>query len=587
MVYKENIRVLRRVDRELADKISNAGQSANIIVSESKSGLPTLRVNNNSIHSSYDPVKEAAEWVKSYEQKICSADNIVVFGFGLGYHVVELCRSSGKHITVFEPNLNILKAALQSVDLEPVISKIKIITDLSVPLFENDTAVLTLQQSVNLDTEYFDQVLSKLKVRDILAKGLRIMVVGPVFGGSLEVAEYCSSSLIHMGHTVELVDNSRFDDTLFYIKEISKNKKQYNALVDQFTHLLSDFVMARFEEFKPDIVLALAQAPLTPESINKIRQHGVKTAYWFVEDFRFMEHWKMIAGQVDHFFTIQKDDFFNELQQSGLHNYHYLPMAAFPNVHKPVEMTEEEKKYYGSDVSFAGAGYYNRRHFFTGLIDYDLKIWGTDWDMRSKLANFVQRSGSRVNTDEIVKIYNASRININLHSSTYHKDVHPFGDFVNPRTFEIMSCGGFQLVDRRSGLHGLFEEGEEVIIFDDLHDLRQKIDYYLKNPEDALRISEKGKSRLMSEHTYDNRMEEMLEVIVADGYEPACWGDDRELVEDLVSEAGENTELGKYLSQFTVHEQINLSDITDKISSDEGELSKEESLFLMMKEFTG
>ncbi len=586
-MFEKNVLQLRQVDGELADKISISGQSGDIVISESKAGSPTLRVNNIYIHSSYDPEKEAKEWVLSYEHNICMADNIVVFGFGLGYHVVELCRSSGKNIIVFEPNLYVLKAAMQSVDLVPALTKIKIITDDSAPDLKGDTAVLTLQPSVNLDTEYFDQVLSKLKARDILAKGLRIMVVGPVFGGSLEVAGYCSSSLINMGHTVEFVDNSRFDDTLLYIKEISKNKEQYNALVDQFTHLLSNFVMARCEAFKPDIVLALAQAPLTPESINTIRQRGVKTAYWFVEDFRFMEYWKMIAGQVDHFFTIQKDDFFHELQQCGLHNYHYLPMAAFPNVHKPVEMTDEEKKYYGSDVSFAGAGYYNRRHFFTGLIDYDLKIWGTDWDMRSQLARFIQRSGSRVDTDEIVRIYNAGRININLHSSTYHKGVHPFGDFVNPRTFEIMSCGGFQLVDRRSGLDGLFEEGKEVVIFDDLHDLRQKIDHYLKNPEEALIISENGKSRVISDHTYENRMEEMLEVIVADGYEPACWGEDRELVENLVREAGEKTALGKYLSQFAVHEKINLSDITEKISSDEGELSKEESLFLMMKEFTG
>jgi len=258
MVFEKNIQELRRVDRELADKISNAGQAANIIISESKSGPLTLRVNNNYIHSSYDPVKETAEWVKSYEQKICSADNIVVFGFGLGYHLVELCRRGGKHITVFEPDLNILKSALQSVDLEPALSKIKIITDDSAPYFEGVTAVLSLQPSVNLAPKYFKQVLSKLQSRDILAKGLRIMVVGPVYGGSLEVARYCSSSLINLGHTVELVDNSRFDDTLFYIKKITRNKDHYNSLVDQFTHLLSEFVMARCEEFKPDIVLALA-----------------------------------------------------------------------------------------------------------------------------------------------------------------------------------------------------------------------------------------------------------------------------------------------------------------------------------------
>jgi spore maturation protein CgeB len=262
-------------------------------------------------------------------------------------------------------------------------------------------------------------------------------------------------------------------------------------------------------------------------------------------------------------------------------------MAAFPNVHKTVEMTEEEIKYYGSDVSFVGAGYYNRRHFLSGLIDYDLKIWGTNWDMHSKLSNYIQRSGSRVGTDEIVRIYNSCRININLHSSSYHKGINPFGDFVNPRTFEIMSCGGFQLVDRRSGLNGLFEEGEEVVIFDDLNDLRQKIDHYLKHQDEAYRISENGKNRVITDHTYEKRMEEMLEIIVADRFEPAFWGNDRESVEELIREAGEKTELGEYLSHFADRERINLSDITKEISNGDGELSKTEALLLMMKEFTG
>ncbi len=587
MKFEKNILELRQTEPELADIISNAGQSSDIMISESKSGPLTLRVRNIYIHSLYDPVKEAVEWVKSYEQNMCRADNIVVFGFGLGHHLIELCKRTNKKIIVFEPNLSLLKAVMHVVDLNAVLSRMKIITDYSSPYLKGETVVMTLKPSINLNQEYFDQVLSKLKVRDILGNGLRIMVVGPVFGGSLEIARYCSSSLINMGHTVELVDNSRFEDTLFHIKEITKNKNHYNALVDQLSHLLSEFVMARCEAFKPDIVLALAQAPLTPEIMNKIRQYGVKTAYWFVEDFRYMKYWRQIAGSFDYFFTIQKDDFFDELQQSGLNNYHYLPMAAFPNVHKTVEMTEEEIKYYGSDVSFVGAGYYNRRHFLSGLIDYDLKIWGTNWDMHSKLSNYIQRSGSRVGTDEIVRIYNSCRININLHSSSYHKGINPFGDFVNPRTFEIMSCGGFQLVDRRSGLNGLFEEGEEVVIFDDLNDLRQKIDHYLKHQDEAYRISENGKNRVITDHTYEKRMEEMLEIIVADRFEPASWGDDRESVEDLLREAGETTELGEYLSHFADRERINLSDITKEISNGDGELSKTEALLLMMKEFTG
>ena len=59
-----------------------------------------------------------------------------------------------------------------------------------------------------------------------------------------------------------------------------------------------------------------------------------------------------------------------------------------------------------------------------------------------------------------MKIYNASKININLHSSLQTTDLVSRGDFVNPRTFELAAAGAFQLVDERSLLGELFGADE-------------------------------------------------------------------------------------------------------------------------------
>jgi len=220
-----------------------------------------------------------------------------------------------------------------------------------------------------------------------------------------------------------------------------------------------------------------------------------------------------------------------------------------------------------------------------GLLDFDFKIWGSDWDLHSELARCIQRGGARIDTDEIIKIFNASKININLHSSTYHKGINPFGDFINPRTFEIMACGGFQLTDRRTALEGLFEAGEEIIVFDDLGDLRSKVAYYLDKPEERNRIAERGRQRVLREHTYENRMNEMLEVIEAQGLRQPLWPEDGEEVEGLIKEAGGDSELGKYLYRFPGKRKITLSDITGEISGSEGEISKTEGIFMLMNEF--
>ncbi|MEW6601132.1 MAG: glycosyltransferase [Nitrospirota bacterium] len=585
MIFKKNISALRQTDSALADIIIAWNSPDNIEVVSSKKGLPSLKINNISLHSLYDPLKEADAWVKYFETDIDKAQELYVLGFGLGYHLLELCRISEKPVTVFEPQTAVLRKALEIMDLTSVLSRIRIITDNRIPPVNNGFAILSHKPSINLDHDYYDDIQAKLRSRETMSRGLRIIVVGPIYGGSLPVARYCSSSLIKMGHKVELIDNSRFNDALFYAKDISGSRQRYNGMVRHLSSFISEAVSARCESFRPDLVFALAQAPLTSECLSDLRQKKVTTAYWFVEDFRFMEYWKNIAGSYDFFFTIQQGQFFTELQNAGIRNYHYLPMAACPDVHKPVSLSEEEKKYYGSGLSFVGAGYYNRRHFMRGLLDFDFKIWGSDWEMNSDLAKCIQRGGARIDTEETVKIFNAAEININLHSSTYHKGINPFGDFINPRTFELPACGGFQLVDRRPALEGLFEAGEEIVVFDDLDDLRSKAAYYLDHPEERERTTELGRKRVLRDHTYENRMTEMLEVIAGKGLKKPLWPEQGENVEDLVREAGRDSELGEYLSRFAGKGNITLSDITAGIYSSEGNILRPEKMFMLMNEF--
>jgi spore maturation protein CgeB len=585
MNFEKNITKLRKVNPALADEVAKSGNDPELKFIETRSGMPTLKVDNISLHSLYEPLKESREWVCHYQTVINSSSSIYVLGLGLGYHLLELCEYTGKEITVFEPRVNVIRAALETVDLSPVISRVRIVTESKITGSTDDIAILAHKPSVELNRDFFKSVQKKLKSRSLINKGLKILVVSPVYGGSLPVARYCAAALRKLGHNVELIDNSRFSDALFYARDITKDKTRYNRLIDHLASFVSEAVMARCEAFKPDLVFALAQAPLTIECLENLRVQKIPTAFWFVEDFRFMDYWKNKAIYYDYFFTIQKGDFFKELEEAGIKNYSCLPMAASPDIHKPCELTEDEREYFESDISFVGAGYYNRRHFLKGLIDYDFKIWGTDWDMYSELGSRIQRRGARIETEETVKIFNATRININLHSSTYHRGINPFGDFVNPRTFEILSCGGFQLVDRRSGLEGLFEVNEELIVFDDLDDLREKISYYLNHPDERDEIIQKGRDRLQRDHTYENRMKEMLKYIEEKGFEPSERAGDGEEAKRMIKEAGADTELGKYLSIFAGRDRVKLPDIIEEINSGDGDVSKPEKMFLLMREF--
>ncbi|MBI5409985.1 MAG: glycosyltransferase [Nitrospirae bacterium] len=621
MFFEKNITVLRKVNPGLALALLNREAISNPEILHAKNGMPSLKVDSIALHSLYDPVKEAEDWVKHHEQKIQDSSSIFVLGFGLGYHIVELCKNTDGELIVFEPRLDVLEAALETFCLTSILARVRIVTDLkqfsfvkkgntpltpsplergagvcnrgelSPPLGKGDTggfynnniAILEHKPSVKLNPEYFKKVTA-IKSLEKINRGIKILVVGPVYGGSLPIAGYCSSTLRKMGHTVELMDNSRFSDALFFADEVTKDRARYKRLVEILTAFLSEAVIARCEAFKPRLVFALAQAPLNAECLEILRANKIPTAFWFVEDFRVMGYWRKIARSYDYFFTIQKGDFFEELKKEGVKNYHYLPLAASHDEHRENKLNEEEKEHYGSDVSFVGAGYYNRRHFFRGLLDLDFKIWGNGWPQDQGYAKYIQRGGQRIETEETVKIFNASEININLHSSTYHKGINPFGDFVNPRTFEIASCGAFQLTDRRKELEELFDLGEEIVVFEDLEDLRLKISYYLEHSEERKTIAEKARQRVLKEHTYEHRMRELLEFLAACGYEPPVWKEEGESVHELIDEAGSEGELAEYLSKFAGKGRITLSDIIKEIENGEGDISRTESIFLLMNE---
>ena len=280
-----------------------------------------------------------------------------------------------------------------------------------------------------------------------------------------------------------------------------------------------------------------------------------------MEDYKLFTYWRQFAPHFDYYFTIQKDEFFQELKKIGAKNYYYLPVAAEPSIHRPLKLSKEEKKYYGSTISFVGAGYYNRRIFFRDLIDYDFKIWGSDWDGETVLKEKIQENGRRVTPEEYVKIFNASLININLHSSTYLTGVDPEGDFVNPRTFEIAATNSIQLVDRRKYLPELFEYNKEILVFSNITELKDLIEKIVKDPEKYKKIAENGYKKVLNFHTYEHRLKEMFDVI---GF-------------PLKTVNFKEGSLDFYLFKFN-----SLEEIADYISKKE-EVGETETIFLLMK----
>jgi len=575
-ILKKNLSVLRQRQPEVARLLEGQERSPEVELHRTRQGLPIHRYRGKLLHSQWDPYREARRCVADFHN-----EQPWVFGFGDGYHVEELLeKGQTETVVVLEPDGRMLRAVLEDRDLDHVLGRISLLVDQ--PLDK-----VAKQAPADKASWYFHPPSSQIHRRLLEAvqalssyrlheeDALRLLVVGPVYGGSYPIACYVKEALDSLGHQVSFVDL-----TAFYpgYRELQKMDPA-SDLLRSLEQLLSQLIERRTRTFSPDVVVFLAQAPIREESLTRIREDGIRVAYWFVEDYRRMPYWRRLAPFTDAFFVIQREAE-EAIRAAGAPCVRYLPMAALPGTHAPQGLSANDIDRYGSAVSFVGAGYRNRRNFLARLTSLDLKVWGNEWEgSPTVLQEAIQENGRRVSSEETVKIFCASQINLNLHSSPHHEAVDPHGDFVNPRTFEIAGCSAFQLVDRRSLLPDLFNE-QELVVFDDLKDAREKIEHFLGDPHERRRYAERAYQRVLKEHTYDLRLKELIGTL----YEQGLEGGRREIGPGRRRDESFPPELRAYLSPSSNHSVPELEEIVEMIRRKK-EITWEDRVFLTLMAF--
>jgi spore maturation protein CgeB len=411
---------------------------------------------------------------------------------------------------------------------------------------------------------------------------LRVLVVLPFYGGSLPIGRYCADALTSLGHVVEVFEAPAFFGAFTALKNLRVTSDRLEYLENSFLQVVSQAICAKAETFGPDLVLALAQAPLSRQALKRLRRDGVATAMWFVEDFRVFSYWEAFAPYYDIFAVIQKEPFPEKLAAVGQENALYLPLAADPAVHRPLELSPVERRIYGARLSFMGAGYPNRRLAFAQLLDDGLAIFGSDWDGDATLAPRLRLDGRRITTEEAVKIFNAAGVNLNLHSSVTVDKLVPDGDFVNPRTFELAMCGAFQLVDRRALLPELFS-ADELAQFGSMEELKERLNYFQARPEERAAYAERARQRALAEHTYVRRMARLLE-FTAERLPGWPAGRDEEAALAGLPE-GMGEEVAALLRELSLPPDVSFADLVWAVRARQGVLTPLETSLLFLDEW--
>ena len=162
-----------------------------------------------------------------------------------------------------------------------------------------------------------------------------------------------------------------------------------------------------------------------------------------------------------------------------------------------------------------------------------MQCWGDGWP------------NGRVSQDDMIKLFSESRVNLNLTKSsgifglkpfvkllfrrwvdgTYHlyspvswvNNVKSLYDKrreqIKGRNFEVPGSGGFLLTSDADNLGDYYENGKEIVIFENTEEMIEKIKYYLSHEDERQRIAEAGYRRTLRDHTYEKRFNEIFKIM--------------------------------------------------------------------------
>lgn len=165
------------------------------------------------------------------------------------------------------------------------------------------------------------------------------------------------------------------------------------------------------------------------------------------------------------------------------------------------------------DIGFSFVGGISRHHGGAiPLLEYlaeqtDMRVFGYGVESLPPSSPIRQRHDGEVWGMDMYRALARSRITLNRHISVAENYAN------NMRLYEATGVGAMLLTDRKDNLHELFDIGREVVAYSSKEEAAELVRHYLDYPEEAERIAKAGQARTLREHTYAQRMQELVPIL--------------------------------------------------------------------------
>lgn len=103
-------------------------------------------------------------------------------------------------------------------------------------------------------------------------------------------------------------------------------------------------------------------------------------------------------------------------------------------------------------------------------------------------------------------VFNNSRINLNM-------TIRNIRTGIPLRVWDILGAGGFLLTNFQVELPDYFENGKDIVYYEDINDSCRKARYYLAHEDERRQIALNGYNIVKQNHSYTQRIATILDMV--------------------------------------------------------------------------